>query len=130
MKESPSDAQIVSHKLMLRAGLVRQTAAGIYAWLPIGHRVLRKIEQIVREEQDRAGGQEMLMPTMQSSDLWRQSGRYDAYGPEMLRITDRHKREMLFGPTNEEMITALFRDDVKSYRDLSLIHISEPTRPY
>ena len=125
MKESPSDAQIVSHKLMLRAGLVRQTAAGIYAWLPIGHRVLRKIEQIVREEQDRAGGQEMLMPTMQSADLWRQSGRYDAYGPEMLRITDRHKREMLFGPTNEEMITALFRDDVKSYRDLprTLYHI-------
>ena len=125
MKESPSDAQIVSHKLMLRAGLVRQTAAGIYAWLPIGWRVLRKIEQIVREEQDKAGGQEMLMPTMQPADLWRESGRYDAYGPEMLRITDRHKREMLFGPTNEEMITALFRDDVKSYRELprTLYHI-------
>ena len=125
MKESPSDAQIVSHKLMLRAGLVRQTAAGIYAWLPIGHRVLRKIEQIVREEQDRAGAQEMLMPTIQSADLWKESGRYDAYGPEMLRIVDRHKREMLFGPTNEEMITALFRDDVKSYRDLprTLYHI-------
>ncbi|MDQ3077410.1 MAG: proline--tRNA ligase [Pseudomonadota bacterium] len=125
MKESPSGAEIVSHKLMLRAGLVRQTAAGIYAWLPIGLRVLRKIEQIVREEQDCAGGQEMLMPTMQSADLWRESGRYDAYGPEMLRITDRHKREMLFGPTNEEMITALFRDDVKSYRDLprTLYHI-------
>jgi prolyl-tRNA synthetase len=125
MKESPSDAQIVSHKLMLRAGLVRQTAAGIYAWLPAGLRVLRKIEQIVREEQDKAGAIEMLMPTMQSADLWRQSGRYDAYGPEMLRITDRHKREMLFGPTNEEMITALFRDDVKSYRDLprTLYHI-------
>ncbi len=125
MKDSPSDAQIVSHKLMLRAGLVRQTAAGIYAWLPAGLRVLRKIEQIVREEQDRAGAIEMLMPTLQSADLWRQSGRYDAYGPEMLRITDRHKREMLFGPTNEEMITALFRDDVKSYRDLprTLYHI-------
>ncbi len=125
MKESPSDAQIVSHKLMLRAGLVRQTAAGIYAWLPIGFRVLKKIEQIVREEQDKAGAIEMLMPTMQSADLWRESGRYDAYGPEMLRITDRHKREMLFGPTNEEMITALFRDDVKSYRDLprTLYHI-------
>ena len=124
-KESPSDAQIVSHKLMLRAGLVRQTAAGIYAWLPIGLRVLRKIEQIVREEQDRSGAIEMLMPTLQSADLWRQSGRYDAYGPEMLRITDRHKREMLYGPTNEEMITALFRDDVKSYRDLprTLYHI-------
>jgi prolyl-tRNA synthetase len=125
MKDSPSDAQIVSHKLMLRAGLVRQTAAGIYAWLPAGLRVLRKIEQIVREEQDKAGAIEMLMPTMQSADLWRQSGRYDAYGPEMLRITDRHKREMLFGPTNEEMITGLFRDDVKSYRDLprTLYHI-------
>lgn len=125
MKESPADATIVSHKLMLRAGLVRQTAAGIYAWLPAGLRVLRKIEQIVREEQDKAGAIEMLMPTLQSADLWRQSGRYDAYGPEMLRITDRHKREMLFGPTNEEMITALFRDDVKSYRDLprTLYHI-------
>ena len=125
MKESPSGAEIVSHKLMLRAGLVRQTAAGIYAWLPIGFRVLKKIEQIVREEQDRAGAVEMLMPTLQSADLWKQSGRYDAYGPEMLRITDRHKREMLYGPTNEEMITALFRDDVKSYRDLprTLYHI-------
>ena len=125
LKESPSDAQIVSHRLMLRAGLVRQTAAGIYAWLPAGLRVLRKIEQIVREEQDKAGAQEMLMPTMQPAELWRESGRYDAYGPEMLRITDRHKREMLFGPTNEEMITALFRDDVASYRDLprTLYHI-------
>ena len=125
MKESPSDAQIVSHKLMLRAGLVRQTAAGIYAWLPIGFRVLKKIEQIVREEQDRAGAIEMLMPTLQSADLWRQSGRYDAYGPEMLRIKDRHDREMLYGPTNEEMITDIFRDDVKSYRDLprTLYHI-------
>ena len=125
LKESPSDAQIVSHKLMLRAGLVRQTAAGIYAWLPIGFRVLKKIEQIVREEQDKAGAIEMLMPTMQPADLWRTSGRYDAYGPEMLRITDRHKREMLFGPTNEEMVTALFRDDVKSYRELprTLYHI-------
>ncbi len=105
LKESPSDAQIVSHKLMLRAGLVRQTAAGIYAWLPIGFRVLKKIEQIVREEQDRAGAIELLMPTLQSADLWRQSGRYDAYGPEMLRIKDRHDRDMLYGPTNEEMIT-------------------------
>ena len=125
LKESPSDAQIVSHKLMLRAGLVRQTAAGIYAWLPLGFRVLKKIEQIVREEQDRAGAQEMLMPTLQSAELWRESGRYDAYGPEMLRIRDRHEREMLYGPTNEEMITALFRDEVKSYRDLprTLYHI-------
>ena len=125
LKESPTDAQIVSHKLMLRAGLVRQTAAGIYAWLPLGFRVLKKIEQIVREEQDRAGAQEMLMPTLQSAELWRESGRYDAYGPEMLRIRDRHEREMLYGPTNEEMITTLFRDDVKSYRDLprTLYHI-------
>ena len=125
LKESPADAQIVSHKLMLRAGLVRQTAAGIYAWLPLGFRVLKKIEQIVREEQDRSGAQEMLMPTLQSADLWRESGRYDAYGPEMLRIRDRHDREMLYGPTNEEMITMLFRDEVKSYRDLprTLYHI-------
>jgi len=125
LKESPSDAQIVSHKLMLRAGLVRQTAAGIYAWLPLGLRVLRRIEQIVREEQDKAGAIEMLMPTIQSADLWRQSGRYDAYGPEMLRIKDRHDREMLYGPTNEEMITEIFKGDVKSYRDLprTLYHI-------
>ena len=117
-KESPADAQIVSHKLMLRAGLIRQTAAGIYAWLPMGHRVLRKIEQIVREEQDRAGAIELLMPTMQSAELWRQSGRYDDYGAEMLRIKDRHDRDMLFGPTAEEVITSLFRDAARSYRDL------------
>lgn len=125
LKESPADAQIVSHKLMLRAGLVRQTAAGIYAWLPLGYRVLRNIEQIVREEQDRAGAIEMLMPTLQSAELWRESGRYDAYGPEMLRIRDRHEREILYGPTNEEMITAIFRDEAKSYRDLprTLYHI-------
>jgi len=125
LKESPSDAQIVSHKLMLRAGLVRQTAAGIYAWLPLGLRVLRKIEQIVREEQDKAGAIELLMPTLQSADLWRQSGRYDAYGPEMLRIRDRHDREILYGPTNEEMITALFAAETTSYRQLprTLYHI-------
>jgi prolyl-tRNA synthetase len=117
-KESPADAQIVSHKLMLRAGLIRQTAAGIYAWLPMGHRVLRKIEQIVREEQDRAGAIELLMPTMQSAELWRQSGRYDDYGAEMLRIKDRHDRDILFGPTAEEVITSLFRDAARSYRDL------------
>src|ERR671911_724155 len=110
---------------MLRAGLIRQTAAGIYAWLPIGHRVLTKIEQIVREEQDRAGAIEMLMPTIQPADLWRESGRYDAYGPEMLRIRDRHDREMLYGPTNEEMLTAIVRDELKSYRELprTLYHI-------
>src|SRR6188472_2170998 len=110
---------------MLRAGLVRQTAAGIYSWLPIGHRVLKKIEQIVREEQDRAGAIEMLMPTIQSADLWRESGRYDDYGKEMLRIRDRHDREMLYGPTNEELITAIVRDAIRSYRDLpkNLYHV-------
>jgi prolyl-tRNA synthetase len=118
MKESPADAQIVSHKLMLRAGLVRQTAAGIYAWLPLGNRVLQKIAQIVREEQDRAGAIELTRPTIQSADLWRQSGRYDDYGLEMLRIKDRHDREMLYGPTAEEVITSIFRDAARSYRDL------------
>jgi len=105
---------------MLRAGLVRQEAAGIYAWLPLGQRVLRKIEQIVREEQDRAGANEILMPTLQPAELWRETGRYDAYGKEMLRIKDRHEREMLFGPTNEEMITEIFRAYVRSYKDLPL----------
>ncbi len=121
LKESPGDAQIVSHKLMLRAGLVRQTAAGIYAWLPIGYRVLKKIEQIVREEQDRAGAQEMLMPTLQSADYWRATGRYDAYGPEMLRIRDRQDRELVYGPTNEDMLTAILQGSIKSYRDLPRI---------
>jgi prolyl-tRNA synthetase len=125
LKEIPAEAQIASHRLMLRAGLVRQMASGIYAWLPAGLRVLRNIETIVREEQDAAGAQELLMPTIQSADLWRESGRYDAYGKEMLRITDRHERELLYGPTNEEMITAIMRDAVKSYRDLPqmLYHI-------
>ena len=125
LKESPADAQIVSHKLMLRAGLVRQTAAGIYAWLPLGLKVLRKIEQIVREEQDRAGAIELLMPTLQSADLWRQSGRYDAYGPEMLRLKDRQGRELLYGPTNEELITAIFAAETRSYRELprTLYHV-------
>src|SRR6187431_1444911 len=125
LRETPKEAEIVSHRLMLRAGLVRQEAAGIYAWLPLGFRVLKKIEQIVREEQDRAGAVELLMPTLQLADLWRESGRYDAYGPEMLRIKDRHEREILYGPTNEEMITAIFAGDVKSYRDLprTLYHI-------
>jgi prolyl-tRNA synthetase len=125
LKETPTDAQIVSHQLMLRAGMIRQTSAGIYAWLPLGYRVLKKIEQVVREEQDRAGAVELLMPTIQPADFWRESGRYDAYGPEMLRFRDRHDREMLFGPTNEEMITAIFRDSVRSYRDLprTLYHI-------
>src|SRR6266581_6346954 len=120
LKENPKEAEIVSHRLMLRAGMMRQEAAGIYAWLPLGLRVLKKIEQIVREEQNRAGAIEMLMPTLQLADLWRESGRYDAYGPEMLRISDRHKRELLFGPTNEEMITGIFRSYVKSYKSLPL----------
>ncbi|GAA0572347.1 proline--tRNA ligase [Rhizomicrobium electricum] len=120
LKETPSEAQIVSHRLMLRTGMIRQEAAGIYAWLPLGHRVLRRIQQIVREEMDRAGAVEILMPTLQSSDLWRESGRYDAYGPEMLRITDRHERELLYGPTNEEMVTDIFRAYVKSYKALPL----------
>ncbi len=123
LKETPAEAQIASHRLMLRAGMIRQMASGIYAWLPTGYRVLSKIAQIVREEQDAAGAQEVLMPTIQSADLWRESGRYDAYGKEMLRITDRHDRELLYGPTNEEMITAIVRDCIKSYRDL-------PQMPY
>src|SRR4030088_977647 len=125
LREAPADAQIVSHQLMLRAGLIRQEAAGIYAWLPLGLRVLKKIEQIVREEMDRAGAIELLMPTLQLADLWRESGRYDDYGKEMLRITDRHERELLFGPTNEEMITEIFRAYIHSYKDLpkNLYHI-------
>ena len=121
LKETPADAQIASHRLMLRAGLVRQTSAGIYAWLPAGFRVLKNIERVVREEQDAAGAQEILMPTIQPAELWRESGRYDRYGKEMLRIVDRHEREMLYGPTNEEMITDLFRQSVKSYRELPQI---------
>ena len=125
LKEIPAEAQIASHRLMLRAGLVKQTAAGIYAWLPAGLRVLRNIGQIVREEQDAIGAQEVMMPTIQAADLWKQSGRYDAYGPEMLRIKDRHERELLYGPTNEEMITDLLRQSIKSYRELPqmLYHI-------
>jgi len=121
LKETPGDAQIVSHQLMLRAGLVRQTAAGIYAWLPMGLKVMQKIENIVREEQDRAGAIEILMPTIQAADLWRESGRYDAYGPEMLRFKDRHERELLYSPTAEELFTTVFRDTARSYRDLPRI---------
>ncbi len=120
LKEAPADAQIISHQLMLRAGMIKQEAAGIYAWLPLGMRVLHKIEKIVREEQERAGAVELLMPTIQSADLWKESGRYDAYGKEMLRIIDRHEREMLYGPTNEEMITDIFRTYVRSYKQLPL----------
>jgi prolyl-tRNA synthetase len=118
LREAPSDAQIVSHQLMLRAGMIRQEAAGIYAWLPLGLKVLKKIEQVVREEMNRAGAVEVLMPTLQLADLWRESGRYDDYGEEMLRIKDRHERDLLYGPTAEEVITDIFRAYVKSYRDL------------
>ena len=120
LKETPKEAEIVSHRLMLRAGMIRQQSAGIYSWLPFGYAVLRKVEQIVREEQNRAGAQEVLMPTIQSADLWMESGRYNDYGQEMLRIQDRHERQMLFGPTNEEMITDIFRSYVRSYRELPL----------
>src|SRR4030088_2756167 len=125
LKEPPREGEIVSHRLMLRAGMVRQDAAGIYPFLPLGLRVLQKVCRIVREEQDRSGAIEMVMPTIQPAELWRESGRYEDYGKEMLRIKDRHDRDMLYGPTNEEMITVLFRDGMKSYRDLpkNLYHI-------
>lgn len=121
LKEDPKEAQIVSHRFMLRAGMIKQQAAGIYSWLPLGLAVLKKIEQIVREEMNRAGAVEVLMPTMQAADLWRESGRYDAYGKEMLRIKDRHDKDILFGPTAEEMIHDIFRSYVKSYKALPLI---------
>jgi prolyl-tRNA synthetase len=120
LKETPKEAEIVSHRLMLRAGMIRQESAGIYAWLPLGLKVLNKINDVIREEQNRSGAVEILMPTIQSADLWRESGRYDAYGKEMLRIKDRHERDMLFGPTNEEMVTEIFRATVRSYKDLPL----------
>jgi len=125
LRETPSEAQIVSHRLMLRAGMIRQEAAGIYAWLPLGFKVLKKIEAIVRDEMDRAGAIEILMPTLQPAELWKETGRYDAYGPEMLRIEDRHERELVYGPTNEDMVTEIFRAYVKSYKalPLNLYHI-------
>jgi prolyl-tRNA synthetase len=120
LKETPAEAEIVSHQLMLRAGMIRQSSAGIYSWLPLGYRVLRNIEQIVREEMDRAGCHEILMPAIQPADIWRESGRYEDYGREMLRVTDRHERDMLYGPTHEEVVTDIFRRCVRSYRDLPL----------
>src|SRR6266568_4667245 len=120
LRDTPKEAEIVSHRLMLRAGMVRQQAAGIYAFLPFGLRVLRKVCRIVREEQDRSGANELLMPTIQPAELWRESGRYEDYGKEMLRIADRHERDMVYGPTNEEMITEIFRAYVRSYKDLPL----------
>ncbi len=124
-KNLPSEAKIKSHQLMLRAGMIKQSAAGIYSWLPLGFRVMKKIEQIVREEQNNIGAQEMLMPTIQSADIWKESGRYEDYGQEMLRIKDRQGREMLYGPTNEELITEIFRSSIKSYKLLPqlLYHI-------
>ena len=121
LREVSADAKLKSHQLMLKAGMIRQSAAGIYSWLPLGLKVLKKIEQVVREEQDNVGAQEMLMPTIQSADIWKESGRYDDYGQEMLRIKDRSDRELLYGPTNEELITEIFRDNVKSYKSLPLI---------
>ena len=125
LKENPSEAQIVSHRLMLRAGMIRQSSAGIYSWLPMGLKVLRNIEKIVREEQDRAGCQELLMPTIQPAELWQKSGRYDDYGKEMLRVTDRHDRDMLYGPTNEEQITEIVKMECQSYKHMPklLYHI-------
>ena len=125
LKDLPSDAKIKSHQLMLRTGMIKQSSTGIYSWLPLGFKIMKKIEQIVREEQNSIGAQEMLMPTIQSSDIWKESGSYDDYGEEMLRITDRQNREMLYGPTNEELITEIFRSSVKSYKSLPqlLYHI-------
>ena len=125
VKDVPSDAEIISHQLMIKAGMIKQSSAGIYSWLPLGYKVLKNIEQIVREEQNNAGAIELLMPTIQSSDLWIKSGRYDDYGKEMLRITDRGGREMLYGPTNEELITDIFQTHINSYKDLpkNLYHI-------
>ena len=120
VKETPADAEIVSHRLMLRAGLLRKLAAGLYTWLPLGLRVLRKVEHIVREEMDRAGAQEVLMPAIQPAELWQESGRWEEYGPELLRLTDRHNRDFCFGPTHEEIITDLIRREIRSYRQLPL----------
>ena len=125
LKNNPTEAKIKSHQLMLRVGMIKQSSAGIYSWLPLGFKVMKKIEQIVREEQDRVGVQEILMPTIQSSEIWKESGRYDDYGEEMLRIKDRQNREMLYGPTNEELVTEIFRSSIKSYKSLPqlLYHI-------
>ena len=125
LKNNPTEAKIKSHKLMLRVGMIKQSSSGIYSWLPLGFKVMKKIEQIVREEQDRVGVQEILMPTIQSSEIWKESGRYEDYGEEMLRIKDRQQREILYGPTNEELITDIFRTSIKSYKSLPqlLYHI-------
>ena len=129
-KDLPAEAKIKSHQLMLRTGMIRQSSTGIYSWLPLGFKIMKKIEKIVREEQNNIGSQEMLMPTIQSADIWKESGRYDDYGEEMLRISDRQKREMLYGPTNEEQITEIFRSSVKSYKSVSYTHLTLPTSQY
>ena len=121
LKENPSEAKIKSHQLMLRAGMIKQSSTGIYSWLPLGFKIMKKIEQIVREEQNKIGAQELLMPTIQSAEIWKESGRYDEYGEEMLRIKDRQGKEMLYGPTNEELITQIFRTSIKSYKSLPQI---------
>ena len=121
LKENPSEAKIKSHQLMLRSGMIRQSSSGIYSWLPLGFKVLKNIEKIVRQEQNKAGAVELLMPTIQSAEIWKESGRYDGYGKEMLRVKDRHDRDLLYGPTNEELITQIFRDNVKSYKNLPLM---------
>jgi len=125
LKNNPSEAKIKSHQLMLRVGMIKQASAGIYSWLPLGFKVMKKIEDIVRQEQNKIGAQEILMPTIQSSEIWKESGRYDDYGEEMLRIKDRQNREMLYGPTNEELVTEIFRSSIKSYKSLPqlLYHI-------
>nr|NIP71943.1 proline--tRNA ligase [Gammaproteobacteria bacterium]NIR97006.1 proline--tRNA ligase [Gammaproteobacteria bacterium]NIT62708.1 proline--tRNA ligase [Gammaproteobacteria bacterium]NIV19664.1 proline--tRNA ligase [Gammaproteobacteria bacterium]NIY31288.1 proline--tRNA ligase [Gammaproteobacteria bacterium] len=128
LKETPSDAEIISHQLMLRAGMIRRLAAGIYTWLPLGLRVLRKVEQIVREEMDRAGALELLMPAVQPAELWQESGRWEQYGPELLRIQDRHHRDFCFGPTHEEVITDLIRHEIKSYRQLPVTYYQIQTK--
>ena len=130
LKENPAEAQIVSHRYMLRAGMIKQQAAGIYSWLPLGFKVLRKIENIVHEEQQRAGHVPMLMPTLQSADLWRESGRYDDYGPEMLRIQDRHERDMLYGPTNEEQITEIFAASARTAASSPIPAATTATMPW
>ena len=121
LKNNPTEAKIKSHQLMLRVGMIKQSSAGIYSWLPLGFKVMKKIEKVIREEQNSIGAQEMLMPTIQSADIWKESGRYEDYGEEMLRISDRQKREMLYGPTNEEQITEIFRTSIKSYKLLPQI---------
>jgi len=128
LKETPADAEIISHQLMMRAGMLKKQAAGIYSWLPLGLRVLRKVEAIVRDEMGQAGAMELLMPAVQPSELWRESGRWEQYGPELLRITDRHQREFCFGPTHEEIITDIARHEIRSYKQLPVNYYQIQTK--